>query len=113
MDSRWKGNNNYGYDLVIGEIIASVYSGGTRNRRYYSGSVRTPFFPHQQQDEFFSINEATAWCEQWIAFAVELKQLRETVVILREQRQKDFKEIMDLREELHDYRNPHGREVAS
>jgi hypothetical protein len=103
---------NYGQYLVTGECRASIrlfYDRNTR-RDAITATITTPIFPQLEQVDFRTTADAKAWCEQWMAFATELVELRQMVSNLRAQRQRDFAEITALRNELHDYQYPRAAE---
>ena len=107
----WK-RENYGYHTSIAECHARVTMLYDRNLRRdtLTATVITTLFPEVERTDFNTYAEAKAWCEQWMNFAVELLELRTLTGTMREQRQKDFAEIMALRNELHDYRYPRAIE---
>lgn len=107
----WK-RADYGWHIAVSECSATItmlYDRSTR-RDSITALVTTPLFPRLEQNEFRTVADAKAWCEQWLGFAVELLELRTLTGTMREQRQKDFAEIMALRNELHDYRYPRAIE---
>lgn len=105
----WK-REDYGWHITVSECSATIGLLHDRNLRRDSitALVTTPLFPRLDQNEFRTIADAKAWCEQWMGFAIELLELRKTVANLREQAQADFAEKMALRNELHDFRYPHA-----
>lgn len=111
--STWQSDNNYGYTLVIGQdesaIFARVHPVGSIRQASIAALVRTPVFPTLEREGFTTMQAAREWAESWVAFADELLQARKTIAGLREQRQRDFAEIMELRGKLHEYEYPHTK----
>ncbi len=82
----WK-REGWGHCLTVGECRSTINVFHDRNLRRdtITATVRTPLFPALSQNEFSTIADAKAWCEQWTNVAVELLELRKTVENLREE----------------------------
>jgi hypothetical protein len=127
--SNWESDNAYGLKAHVkhfsGSIFASItpWPGSTKATRHeytFVGCVRviteksgTQEFPEMRKSGFTDMREAQAWCEGWITFFLEFLELRRMEPILRQQNEKQFKEIQDLTVELHDYKYPKRVESES
>lgn len=83
--SMWKSNNNYGYNIAIEGIHASVSPHTERKSKHtiitYTATIWTENIAPDwlRQPNFLSMSEAQAWCEPWLRHFYKYTQLQKQV----------------------------------